>query len=66
VDSKEDTDMTGYPISNRITMLHTMGIEHLFSVIQKAVILDICHVTRRFLDHEDHEVDINIKEYEDT
>jgi hypothetical protein len=43
-----------------------MGIEHLIRAIQKAVILDICHITRRFLNHEDHEVDGSIKEYEDA
>jgi hypothetical protein len=42
-----------------------MGIKHLI-VIQKAVILDKCHITRRFLNHEDHEVDSNMKEYEDA
>jgi hypothetical protein len=49
-----------------IQQLNTMGIEHLISAIQKAVILDIYHITRRFLNHEDHEVDSNIKEYEDV
>jgi hypothetical protein len=38
----------------------------IISVIQKAVILDACHITRRFLNYEDHEVDSNIKEYEDA
>jgi hypothetical protein len=33
---------------------------------KKAVILDTCHITRRFLNHEDHEVDSNINEYEDA
>jgi hypothetical protein len=43
-----------------------MVIKHLISVIQKAVILDTCHITRRFLNHEDHEVESNMKEYEDA
>jgi hypothetical protein len=43
-----------------------MGIEHLTRDIQKAIILDTCHITRRFLNHEDHEAESNMKEYEDV
>jgi hypothetical protein len=46
--------------------LNTMGIEHLTKDIQKAVILDTCHIIRRFLNHEDHEADSNMKEYEEA
>jgi hypothetical protein len=46
-----------------IQQLNTMGIEHLTRAIQKAVILDTCHIPRRFLNHEDHEADSNMKEY---
>jgi ABC-type anion transport system duplicated permease subunit len=49
-----------------IQQLNTMGIEKLTRAIQKAVILDTCHITRRFLNHEGHEVDGNMKEYENV
>jgi hypothetical protein len=43
-----------------------MGIEHLTRAIKVAFILDTFHITRRFLNHEDHEAESNMKEYEDA
>jgi hypothetical protein len=43
-----------------------MGIEHLTRAIQNAVMLDTYHITRRFLNHEDHEAESSMKEYEDV
>jgi ABC-type anion transport system duplicated permease subunit len=57
---------TGLVPYTLIQQLSTMGIEHLIRAIQKAVILEICHITRRFLNHEDHEAESNMKEYEDV
>jgi hypothetical protein len=57
---------TGLVPYTLIQQLNTMGIEHVTRAIQKAVILDTCHKTRRFLNHEDHEAESNKKEYEDV
>jgi hypothetical protein len=43
-----------------------MGIEQVTRAIKKAVILDTCHITRHFLNHEDHEAESNMKEYKDA
>jgi hypothetical protein len=67
VESKEDTDMTGNPISNRISTIHPYTtVKHNGNRAYNQRYTKSCHITRRFLNHEDHEVDSNIKEYEDA
>jgi hypothetical protein len=57
---------TGLVPYTLIQQLNTLGTDHLTRAIQKGVILDTCHITRRFLNHEDHEAESNMKEYEDV
>jgi hypothetical protein len=57
VESKEDTDTTGYPISNRISTIYP------YTTVKHN---GTCHITRRFLNHEDHEAESSMKEYENA